>query len=268
MAKIRALTPWSKAVPSIGLVSFQEILRDKILYNVFVIAVLLLGMGILASRLTFVRPDRVVLDFGVSAVNLSLSAMAILIGSSLINREIERRTMFLALSRPISQFQFVAGKYMGLSSVIFLNWLLVSASFITILIFSGGLDSGALNSTVFTALYLLLLQAWMIASIAILFSSISTTSLSAILTTGVYLIGTNVTQLRTIASKITQPFTVSCIKAISFMFPNLEYFNLGARVTYGIVVPPSFMIVSTGYAIFVSATAIALAGVLVQRKEA
>src|SRR6185437_7550167 len=122
------MTSSSKVVWSVASVSFREIVRDKILYNILVIAVLLMGLGFLASRLTFVRPDQIVLDFGVSAVNLSLVAIAALIGASLLNREVERRTIFLALSRPISRFQFVAGKYVGLLLVLLLNWALVSAA--------------------------------------------------------------------------------------------------------------------------------------------
>src|ERR1700688_738458 len=98
---MRKMTSWALVVPTVGWVTFREIIRDKILYNILVVSVLLLGLGFLASKMTFVRPDRVVLDFGVSAVGISSVAIAILIGAGMVNRELERRTIFLALSRPI-----------------------------------------------------------------------------------------------------------------------------------------------------------------------
>ena len=196
------MTGTSRVVWSVAAVSFREIVRDKILYNILVIAVLLLGLGFLASRLTFVRPDRIVLDFGVSAVNLSLVAISAMIGASLINREVERRTMYLALSRPISRFQFVAGKYVGLCFVLMLNWLLVSGAFLAVLLLSGGVEAHSFSTTLFVALGLLLFQSLMMAAIAILFSTFSTTSLSAVLAIGVYLIGNNVSQIHGIAQKI------------------------------------------------------------------
>ena len=262
------MTRTPQVIWSVAAVSFREIVRDKILYNILVIAVLLLGLGFLASRLTFVRPDRIVLDFGVSAVNLSLVAIASMIGASLLNREVERRTMFLALSRPISRFQFVAGKYAGLSLVLFINWLLVSGAFLSVLLVSGGVEAHSFSTTLFVALGLLLLQSLMMAAIAIFFSTFSTTSLSAVLAIGVYLIGNNVSQIHGIAQKIHSGLAATSLEALGFILPNLEYFNLGNRVTYGIEVPVKFIAFSIVYSLVVSAFAIALAGLLIHKKEA
>jgi Cu-processing system permease protein len=257
-----------KVIWSIAAVSFREIVRDKILYNILVIAILLMGLGFLASRLTFVRPDRVVLDFGVSAVNLSLVAIASLIGASLLNREVERRTMFLALSRPISRFHFVAGKYTGLCFVLLLNWFLVSAVCLGVLYLSGGVEAHSFSSTLFIGLGLLLLQSWMMAAVAVLFSSFSTTSLSAVLAIGVYLIGNNISQLHDIARKAGSRIASMSLEGLSFLLPNLEYFNLGPRVTYGLEVSSSFILLSIGYAFVVSGFCLLLAGILIHKKEA
>src|SRR3954451_1759967 len=97
---------WKDVTPAIAKVTFTEILRDKILYNVLFCAFLLFGMGLLTSRLTFIRPERVVLDFGLSAVNISCTMIAVFIGAGMIGREFERRTVHLALSHPISRAQF------------------------------------------------------------------------------------------------------------------------------------------------------------------
>lgn len=262
------MTGTPRVVWSVAAVTFREIVRDKILYNILVIAVLLLGLGFLASRLTFVRPDRVVLDFGVSAVNLSLVAISAMIGASLLNREVERRTMYLALSRPISRFQFVAGKYVGLCFVLILNWLLVSGSFLSVLLLSGGVEAHSFSTTLFAALGLLLFQSLMMAAIAILFSTFSTTSLSAVLAIGVYLIGNNVSQIYGIAQKVHSRIGSFSLEMLGFILPNLEHFNLGTKVTYGIDVPVKFVLLAVAYSLVVSTFAIVLAGVFIHKKEA
>jgi ABC-type transport system involved in multi-copper enzyme maturation permease subunit len=253
---------------SIASVSFREIIRDKILYNILVIAVLLMGLGFLASKMTFVRPDRVIMDFGVSAVSLSLVAIGTFIGASQLNREVERRTMFLALSRPISSYQFVAGKYLGLLLVLFLNWFLVSAVFLGVLLMAGGVAQHSFSLTLFLALILLLFQSWVVASFAVFFSTFSTTSLSSVLVIGLFLVGNNVSQFHALATRIHSRFASSTVEALSILLPNLEYFNLGTKVTYGIPVPFSFILIAVGYALAVSALMVTIAGVLIRKKEA
>lgn len=253
---------------SVASVSFREIVREKILYNILVIAVLLLGLGFLASRMTYVRPDRIILDFGVTSVSLSLVAIAILVGASLLNREIERRTMFLALSRPISRYQFVIGKFTGLVMVLFVNWFLVSLMFLGILYVSGGIAAGSFTPTLFIALGLLLFQCWMMAGVAIFFSTFSTTSLSAVLAIGIFLIGNNVSQIHTMALKIHAKAIAWLVDLIGFGIPNLEYFDLGTKVTYGLPVTIKFVLIAISYSLVACALLITLAGVLIHEKEA
>lgn len=252
---------------AVAYVSFREILRDKILYNVLVIAVLLLSLGFLASRLTYISPDRVILDFGISAVNLSLCAIAVLVGSSMLNREVERRTMFLALSRPISRFDFVLGKFLGICGVLCLNWLVVSGVFIGVFSFSGGSASHAFGWTLLQGLFLLLLQSFMMSAVAIFFSSFSTTSLSSVLAVGIYLIGNNISQILMLAQKLQSPVGRVALKTVSFVIPNLEYFNLGLKVTYGLPVPTQLILVAVLYASVVSSITVGLAGLIVRFKE-
>ena len=177
---------------AVGWVSFREIIRDKILYNILVLAFLLLGLGFVATKLTFTHPDRVILDFGLTAVNLSCTMIAIFTGASVIGREFERRTIFVALSRPISKFQFLLGKFTGVALVIFLNWFLLTLAYLAILALVSWGGKGALadfSPALGIGLVMLLLQSWLLAAIAMMFSTVSTTSLSAVFTLGLYLVG-------------------------------------------------------------------------------
>jgi Cu-processing system permease protein len=260
------ITSWPSVVFSVGWVTFREIIRDKILYNILMISVILLGLGFLASKMTFVRPDRIVLDFGISAISLSSVAIAILIGSGMINRELERRTIFLALSRPIYRFQFITGKFFGLTLVLMLNWILLCSTFLLIL----GMSSAEVNNfhpTLFIALVLLLCQSVMMAGVSVFISTFSTTSLSAVMSVGVFLIGNNITQIHVITSRMHRGLGQLGLDTLSFIIPNLEYFNLGTKVTYGIPVALSFLAIGVGYSLIVSVLAILLAGIFIHNKE-
>lgn len=263
---MKKMTSWASVVPTVGWVTFREIIRDKILYNILVVSILLLGLGFLASKMTFVKPDRMILDFGVSAVGISSVAIAVLIGAAMVNRELERRTIFLALSRPISRFQFITGKYLGLIYVLVLNWILICSTFFLILTLASGYSTANLHPTLFAGLLLLLCQSIMMAGVAILISTFSTTSLSAVLSTGIFLIGTNITQIHLISSKV-KGVGRYLLDGLSFVLPNLEYFNIGTKVTYGIPVSLAFVMTGVGYAAVMSALTITIAGIFIHQRD-
>jgi Cu-processing system permease protein len=253
---------------AIARVTLWEILRDKVLYNVLLCGVLLMGLSFTAAQLSFMRQDRLLTDFGISGINLSCAMIAIFTGAAMIGREFERRTVFVALSRPISRYQFILGKFLGLAGVIALNWLMLSAAFLIILkAVTGDGFAQAFNPTLVTALVLLLAQSLLLGSISVFFSSFSTTSLSAIMTIGVYLIGNNISQIRFLATK-SDPALASLLNGLSLVLPNLEYFNLGTKASYGIPISSSFLLGSGAYFLVTVSTFLILAGLLIQKREA
>lgn len=252
---------------AIARVTFSEVIRDKILYNIIVCAALLFAIGFLASRLTFLRPERVTLDFGMSAVNISCAMIAIFTGSSLLGREFERRTIYVALSHPISRAQFVLGKFLGIASVIAVNWLLLSLTYLTLLWLSAGEMRILLSGALAAGLFLLLIQSCVIASLSILFSTFSTTSLAAIMTIGLYLVGNNVSEIRAVAARIKNPAGAMTLNAAATFLPNFEHFNLGSKITYGLPVTWQFVATGVLYGLLLSALLLGLAGILIRGRE-
>lgn len=255
-----------KVARAVGWVTFLEIVGDKILYNILLGCFVLFGVGVLASRLSFTRPERVVLDFGLSAVNLSCAAIAILAGASLIGREFERRTIYVALSHPISRGQFILGKFVGLASVVAVNWILLTLGYLVILgVTEGGI--GLITPTLLIALVLLLMQSWILAGIAILFSTFSTTSLSVIMSIGFYLIGNNVSQVRLVAVRARSQFTGGVLNFFATILPNFEHFSLGTKVSYGLPVSREYFLYSMAYGIVLVIMMLLLAGLLIRSRE-
>jgi Cu-processing system permease protein len=248
---------------AVGRVTLSEILRDKVLYNIFLFALLLFGVSFAASQLTFLTPERVVLDFGFSAINISCAMVAILNGSAMLAKEFDRRTIFVALARPITRLQFVGGKFFGLCGIVFLNWLMLSTLETTLYFYLGGVWS----ATYGLALIFILLQSFVLAALSVFFSSFVTTSLSVVILVGLYLIGNNVSGIQTLLSKLEPGLVRSAIQWGSYFIPNFEYFNLGFKVTYSLPIGLGFASMSVGYGLLLIVLSLLGAGKLLQGRE-
>ncbi|MGE0614305.1 MAG: ABC transporter permease [Bacteriovoracia bacterium] len=248
---------------AVGRVSFREIVRDKILYNSLLCALLLLGVAFLASKLTYVRPERVVLDFGLSSVSLASAIIAILIGAPLLIREFERRTIFVALAKPISRFDFLLGKFTGLLMVLTANWAILSAVFLVILYSVGGTASVTLS----WGLVLALLQSWLVAAITVFFSTFSTTSLSVMISLGVFAVGSSISQVQFLATKVESTIGRAVLQGLARVFPDFEHFQLGSKVIYELPVSLRFGVSAVLYSLFLGGFFLLLSGYLIQRRE-
>lgn len=268
MSKTSRPAPLLRVVLAVARVTFLEILRDKVLYNTVLISGLLFAVGVLASRLTFIRPERIVLDFGLSGIALSSGLLAVLIGAGMVGREFERRTILVALTRPITRFQFLLGKFGGLKLVLLANAVLLSAPYLGILQVMGEGSEKLITSTLASALLLLAVQAMLLGALAVFFSSFSTTSLSVMMTLGVYMVGINTSQIRMLAIKQEPGIARAALSAVSVIIPNFEHYNLGFKVTYGLPVAPAFVGLGLAYAAVWCLLLLLAAGWLIERREA
>lgn len=247
-----------RVASSIARVTFLEVIRDKLLYNTLGFTTILFFVGILASKLVIsVSPERVILDFGLSAIRLGSVAIGVLVGANLLGREIERKTIQVALSHPITRVQFVVGKFIGIVFVLLVNWLLTLLGYF-LLLYSFNDGSFYFSSTFFFAVIFAYLEGLVMASLAVFFSSFTTSSLSVIFSVGAYLIGQNASQIQTIVDRMAQTFSSQIARFLVGLLPNLENFNLGSQVTYQL--PVSLALV--GYGFLYGGTLIALSVLL------
>lgn len=244
-------------------VTAREILREKVLYNTFILGLLLLAASFAAGRLTFIKPERVVLDFGVFSMSFLGALLGALHGSSLINREIERRTWAVALSRPIRMGQFVSGKYLGFLSVIAVNFILLGAIELGMFKMMGG-DLGVIH---FYSAYLLFLQSAFFGALTILFSTLTTTGLSVFLSLGVYLVGNSAAELLSLVRQIDDSVFKNILLGLAYLVPNLEHFHLGFDLTYDLPVAFLRIALATLYAILWIAVALGIASHRAYQKE-
>jgi hypothetical protein len=184
----------------------------------------------------------------------------------MLAREFDRRTIHIALTRPITRLQFLFGKFSGLALVLLLNGALLSLGHLLVLKLLSG-ESSLISLTLLQALALLAVQSVFLAAIAVFFSTFSTPSISTMLTMGLYLIGVNVSQVAMLAVKQEPGVAKLLLEVLSATLPNFEVFNLGSKVTYGLMVSGAFIVTALLYAATWVATLLSAGGLLLERKE-
>jgi ABC-2 type transport system permease protein len=141
--------------------TFKEILKSKILLNVFFIGIGLMVVTYVATEFTYGVPERVALDFGLGMLSLSALAISLFMGVTLLSKEIESRTVYMVISRPVPRYAFILGKIVGLMGIQLINILILgSLTLIATKILGGKIDPltiWAIGFTFLESLMLLLL---------------------------------------------------------------------------------------------------------------
>jgi ABC-type transport system involved in multi-copper enzyme maturation permease subunit len=240
-----------RSVAVIALNTFRESLRDRILYNLAVFALALMGLSVLLADLTVMEHHRMITDMGLAAISLVGVIIAIFVGIGLVSREIERRTVYTIVARPITRAQFVLGKYLGLVMTLAVNVLVMSAVYVAIL----GLYGAPVRWSLFQAVQLIFVELLLVTALALFFSTFSTATLSAIFTLGLFVIGHLTADLQGIAEKSKSGLLKSVVAAVYYICPNLELLNVKGQATLGIPVTvlyqASASLYGTLYAAFV-----------------
>ena len=226
--------------------TFIEIFKSRIMINVIILGFVLCGVTLLASELTYGVPQKITLDLGLGMLSLSMAGMSIFIGSTLMAKEIETRTIYSVLSRKISRNAYYSGRVLGMVELLFLNTILLGSLILSLYLFTGGKLHGILFAAIlftwFEAVFLLLLVS--------LFSLVTNVTMSIIYTICLYILGHALSD--TIVNVFTErsPLLHKTIKGLSFILPNFSKLNLKDYVIYNQSMPASYYLNSTAYFIF------------------
>ena len=234
-------------ITSIASNTFREAVRDRVLYNLVAFAVLMSGAAILVGQISIDIERLVVINLGLTAVSLFGMVIAIFIGIGLVSKEIEKRTLYTMLSRPVRRWEFIVGKFFGLAGTLVVNAACMAVGVFAALFYVSR-HFQLSDGWILVALYFIVLQFVIITALALLFSSFSSPLLSAVFAFSLFVIGTFSEDLRGFAA-MAKGFTRWVATAAAYVIPNFSALNVISSVAHEQTVSAHLILYNTAYAL-------------------
>ena len=252
-------------ISAIALNTFREAIRDRVLYNLVVFALLLVASAPLFSQISIGLERLIVVNVGLTSISIFGVIIAIFIGIGLVSKEIEKRTLYTILSRPVRRWEFISGKYLGLMLTLVVNTVLMTAG-LFIALFAFARTQPGRNQGLLVAVYFTVLELAIITAITLLFSSFSTPIFSAIFTFSLFVIGTFAEDLRNFAG-IAHGATKWLITAVAYLIPNFAALNVIGQVAHDQQIAWHLILFNTLYALMYAGAATVGAIMVFERRN-
>ncbi len=243
--------------------TFREAVRDRLLYVFLGFAVLVLATSRLFGLLTVGDEAKVVKDLGLAGIQFFAMLIAVMMSVLLISREVELRTVYTVLSRPVTRWQFLLGKYLGLLATVAANVALMAA----ILLVAVRVTAGELDPRLLFAAAMTMLEMTLVAAFATLFAVLSRPILGALLTLSVYVVGHVSEDLWLLTEQIRTGWSRPLVAAVYYLLPNLERFNFKTEVVHGLPVEAGAIAWAVIYGLAYTGFILALACLQFERKD-
>jgi ABC-type transport system involved in multi-copper enzyme maturation permease subunit len=250
-------------IAAIAGITFKEAKRDRVLYLLFFFA----ALGIVAARvlavLTVGDRIKIIKDVGLASISLFGVLMAILIGTGLVYKEIDKKTIFTLLAKPLHRAEFILGKFLGLVLTLFVMTLAMTLIFLAI-VYAHTLR---IETPLLVAVGFIFLELVLITAVAVLFSCFSTPILSSLFTLAFYLIGHLSWGLELIIRKMRPGVGRTLVRGLYAFLPDLENFNFKTEVVHGLPIPAGIYLSSFLYGVCYTAFILGLAVLVFRRRD-
>lgn len=255
----------SSRVLHIAINTFREAVRDRVLYNLIAFALLMSAAAVLVGMISINIERLVVIHLGLTAISLFGTVIAIFIGIGLVSKEIEKRTLYTVLSRPVRRWEFIAGKFFGLTGTLLVNTFFMALGVLLALAYvSHRLTS--FDLAVLVAVYFIVLEFLIITALALFFSSFSSPLLSAIFAFALFVIGSFAEDLRGFAS-MTHGIARWLATAAAYLVPNLSALNIVNQAGHGEGVAARLILFNSAYALVYTVAVVSGAVLIFERRN-
>jgi ABC-type transport system involved in multi-copper enzyme maturation permease subunit len=246
--------------------TFREAVRDRVLYNLVFFALLMMAAAILVGQVSIGIEQDVIVSLGLSAISVVGIFIAIFLGVALVSKEMDKRTLYALLAKPVHRWEFLLGKFLGLVMTLTVNTAAMAVGLYAAL-WSVKQPLVKADAYILVAVYLILLKLALIVALALLFSCFTSPFLAILFTAGLYVTGLFAADLRTVQAVGLDPSALQLMRGISYLLPNFQNFNVMAAVVHGHGVPAVFVRDATVYALLYSAIVLAAAAVVFSRRN-
>ena len=243
--------------------TLREAIRSKLLYTLLGFAIALILLAIALSQLSYIDSDRILQNFGFAAMRLFSVAIAIFVGVNLIHKEVDRRTVYTILSKPLSRSEFLLGKYVGLVATILLQLAIMLVFFVGTSMISGA----SLDGSHAAAVVLLAVELALVVAIATLFSSFTTPLLASFFSVGVWVVGNLTRDLRLMGSQASDTGIVWATTWLHRVLPDMASFDLTLEAAHGLPIIASDLLIPTIYGVGYIAVLLVLSMMIFERRD-
>ena len=251
---------------AVALNTFREAVRDRVLYNLVFFALLMMAAAIAVGQISVGIEQTVIVSLGLSAISVIGLLISIFIGVALVSKEMDKRTLYALLAKPVWRWEFLLGKFAGLVLTLAVNTAAMALGLLLVMIYvKHALERS--DAVVLVAVYFILLKLALIVALALLFSCFTTPLLAILFTVGLYVVGLYVQELRNLPVEVMSPAMSAFTKWLSYLLPNFENFNVMAMAAHGRAVPGSLILQNTLYTVVYCTIVLTAAAVVFSRRD-
>jgi ABC-type transport system involved in multi-copper enzyme maturation permease subunit len=245
--------------------TFREAIRDRVLYNLIVFAFIMIGASLLLGQITIAVQRQLLINLGLTAISIFGVLIAIFIGIGLVSKEIDKRTLYTVLTRPVQRWEFILGKFFGLLGTLIVNTALMTIGFfIALLYLMHGFERSDFG--ILAAIFFILLQFMIVTAVALLFSAFSTPIESAVLSFAIFVVGSFSEDLRVFAES-TKGISHYLAVGMAYLIPNFSALNVISQVAHGKPVDAHLFVFNTIYAITYAGATVCAASIVFQNRN-
>jgi ABC-type transport system involved in multi-copper enzyme maturation permease subunit len=264
-----------RAIRLVALAVFRESVRDRVPLTIVGFGILLVAASYLMGQMTAGQDLKIIKDLGLAALNLLGLLIAVFIGIGLVAKEVERRSIYSLLSRPLTREQFVVGKFAGLVMTLAVNLAAMAVAFYFVLLYQQltvpavqqrSWPAPAMDPRLLIAIVLTFAELMIVTAIALFFSTFAGPMTAVLLTLALWIVGRLNADLRHFEEVMEAPVAVYLAKALYYVLPNLAPFDVKAEVVHGVPISVSHVSLTLAYAV-VYVSIVLLAAIAVFRRR-
>lgn len=228
--------------------TFREAVRDRVLYNLIFFALAMIGCAVLVGQISIGIQRLIIINLGLSSISLFGVVMAIFIGVGLVFKEMERKTLYSLLSKPVRRWEFIVGKFAGLQLTLLVNTAFMTVGLALALLYISR-SFRLSDASILLAIFFILLQLFLLTGIALLFSCFATPIVSTVSTLGMYVVGLFSQDIRAFGELSKNPALESLTTVLYYILPNFSAFNVISAVAHGKPIPAALITYNCLYAL-------------------
>jgi ABC-2 type transport system permease protein len=247
----------------IAFYTLKEILRSKILLSVFFAGLLLIVMTFVATEFTYGVPERVALDFGMGMLSLSSLGISLFLGVTLLPKEIDSRTVYMMISRPVSRSSFIIGKITGLLAVQVINVSLLSA----MTLFAVKIMGGVINPLMIWCILFIFVESILLLLLVIFSSLVANTILASVFSFFILVLGHAIRDTQTLNIVKTSEVLKFLLSVYHFVLPAFYKLNIKDFLIYNSSLPQDYLWANLAYGVLYSLFLLLLTIVIFKRKN-